>query len=1592
MIAIGASRRRGRVKLALAALVLVMVPALPVVPAAGAPTAPTGVTAIALDGQVSLSWKPVAGAVTYQVLRSTTLGGATTQVGMPTSTTFTNTGTTNGTTYYYTVKAVDLTASPASAPVQVTPRARTCTTGNVVVVENCYPGTTTWKSTGGPQVQAGGIEGFATKTSINRGESVDLKVNTQDGKPYRVEVYRSGWYGGSQGRLISILPSRTGTLQPSCQQPAGNTGLTDCSNWTTTSTITTSAGWPSGVYLLRLVRTDNGADNHVLLTVRDDARTPAVSYIVPVAHYSAYNNYGGKSLYDFNSSGATTVAGTTRAVKVSFDRPQNLLSRDWYTSIDVQNVSWLEREGYDASYATSVDLHAGIPNLNARKAIVSGSHDEYWSSQMRTAVTNARNQGTGVLFLGANGVYWKIRYESSPVSSATHRVVVCYKSTQSGAPDPSGDPTGTWRDPLGANQPENALIGVQYIGDNDSVYFPLRVSAAEGKHRIWRYTSLGSLPTGSSDTIGQNLVGWEWDARAANGSEPAGVSTVASTPVSGSLLLDAGRVYGPGSAVQQSTYYKAGTAGGVVFSTGTNHWSRGLGLNQDNVGEPASVIMQATVNALQDMGTRPTTPANVTLDGMGAPQVTARTPAPDATGVATTSTVTATFDSSPDPSTVTAQSFTLTRSGGASVQASVTYDEATRTATLTPSSQLDGVTSYTATLTTAIKGWNGMALASPLTWSFTTRSGSPPQVSGRTPAPGATGVAFNEKPTATFDRDMTASTINNQSFTLTPSGGTAVQATVAYDAGTRTATLTPSALLNGSTTYTARVSTAAQASDGAPLASDVTWTFTTKESPGPFTVTSRWPAPLATGISPAAAVRGVFSRSVDPATLTTQTFTLKDPEGAAVAAAVTYNEATKTATLTPSEPLQTAKTYTATLTTGVKGAEDGQPLADAVTWTFSTASTPPPPPAVSATSPAASATGVPLSSVVRATFDRSMDPGTLTGQTFTLTGPSGPPLVASVGYDDATRTATLTPGAALAVATTYTARVTAGARSSVGAPMTSDVTFTFTTVDCPCSIFASSLTPVSTDNDTRDGRGGPGPFSYELGVRFTVDAPVQLTALKYYKDANETGTHVGRLWNSSGTQLAAVTYQSETASGWQRQSLSSPIDLQPGTVYVASVGVNARFVVTLDALSSTIVSGPLRTLGDGNNGVHSQAAGQFPTSSYRTSNYFVDVVVKGATTVLPAPNVIGQQPAAGASGTDPEGKIKATFDQPMDASTITASTFTLTGPSDSTVAASVSYDSSARTATLTPSTALSSLTTYTARVSTAVKSQDGVALAGAVSWSFTTAADPPPTVTSTSPADAATQVSAETAVRATFSQAMDAATLNATTFSLEPTAGGASVAATVSYDGATRTATLQPTAALGATTGYTARLTGGVRSANGTALAPASWSFTTSGCPCRLFASSLTPQATDLDTRDGRSGTGPWSYELGVKFQVRQPARLVAIRYYQSPGETGTHIGRLWTAAGAQISGTTFATPTAAGWHEQALATPVDLAPGQVYTLSVGFNAFFSLTGAGLADQIVSGPLRSVADGANGVYGASAGTFPTSSWNDSNYFVDPVVR
>ena len=323
---------------------------------------------------------------------------------------------------------------------------------------------------------------------------------------------------------------------------------------------------------------------------------------------------------------------------------------------------------------------------------------------------------------------------------------------------------------------------------------------------------------------------------------------------------------------------------------------------------------------------------------------------------------------------------------------------------------------------------------------------APPTVELTVPADGQTAVSVAAAPNATFSRAMDAATITGSSFTLSRPDGAPVLASVTYDAGLRRATLTPAEALAHSTTYTARLETSIKAADGAPLASAVSWAFTTS-SPPPPTVTATAPADGAVGVSPSVRPSATFSRPLDPATVNATSFALTTATGTPVSATASYDAATRTATLDPAADLATATAYRVTASTSIRSA-DGVPLAAAVTWGFTTAATPPAPPTITSQSPTSGAVDVPRSTSVDVTFSRSMDPATITGSSFTLTGPSGI-VTASVTYDEGEKRARLTPAAPLTYSALYTARIDASVTAIDGAALVAPSSWSFTVVDAP---------------------------------------------------------------------------------------------------------------------------------------------------------------------------------------------------------------------------------------------------------------------------------------------------------------------------------------------------------------------------------------------------------------------------------------------------------------------------------------------------------------------------------------------------------------
>src|SRR4029453_1532729 len=116
----------------------------------------------------------------------------------------------------------------------------------------------------------------------------------------------------------------------------------------------------------------------------------------------------------------------------------------------------------------------------------------------------------------------------------------------------------------------------------------------------------------------------------------------------------------------------------------------------------------------------------------------------------------------------------------------------------------------------------------------------------------------------------------------------------------------------------------------------------------------------------------------------------------------------------------------------------------------------------------------------------------------------------------------------------------------------------------------------------------PDSSGTEVGIRFRADVAGQVTAIRFYKSSTNTGTHVGHLWSNTGTQLAAVTFTGESASGWQQADLSAPVTLSPRTTYVVSYyAPNGHYAGDTGYFATQGVdNAPLHALRDGLDGVN----------------------------------------------------------------------------------------------------------------------------------------------------------------------------------------------------------------------------------------------------------------------------------------------------------------------------------------------------------------------------------------------------------------------
>ena len=551
------------------------------------------------------------------------------------------------------------------------------------------------------------------------------------------------------------------------------------------------------------------------------------------------------------------------------------------------------------------------------------------------------------------------------------------------------------------------------------------------------------------------------------------------------------------------------------------------------------------------------------------------------------------------------------------------------------------------------------------------------------------------------------------------------------------------------------------------------------------------------------------------------------------------------------------------------------------------------PPAVVAVSPINGATHVPITQVIRATFNEPMNPATIDSSTFTLTGPGGVAVAGTIAYSGTS--ATFTPTLPLAPVASYTATITLGALDPLGRKLAANFVWSFTTSTIP--------TLLST-----------------IPLAGAVTVPLNQHLLAIFSEAMNPATVA-----APGTFTLAVAGVGGA--------------LVPGTVTYVAATNTATFAPALNLLPSTVYTAAIDTA--------AQSAFGNNLASSRIWSF-----TTGTTVDATPPSVVLTAPASGAAAVPTNQIITAMFSEVMDPATITAPgtiTVAIFGGGVN-VPGTVGY--AGTTATFTPTATLAPNAHFTATITNAAKDLSGNALiAGAAPnpWSFTTAAGPdttPPTITLTAPINVAPNVPLNTAVSATFSEAMNPLSITAPgTFTLAVAGvGGAAVPGVVAYNAATDIATFTPIAAVAANSEYTATITNAATDLGGNALAPGidpnPWSFFTgiAGGPVGPALGAVAPF--------GSFGGGAGITNMGINTIINGDMGTTAVStavtgfhdggngcvYTQTPLNIGTVNGLIYTAppspTGACPSEGTMATLNiAAQAAAAALAAYINLSP-----------------------------------------------------------------
>ncbi|MFT3711009.1 MAG: Ig-like domain-containing protein [Archangium sp.] len=752
-----------------------------------------------------------------------------------------------------------------------------------------------------------------------------------------------------------------------------------------------------------------------------------------------------------------------------------------------------------------------------------------------------------------------------------------------------------------------------------------------------------------------------------------------------------------------------------------------------------SVVATVAVGATDISGIALAAEVSSTFSISTAPAISMSSPGPNEMNVALDADVTLVFTVPMDAASLIGANVRLEDAAMAPVAA--TYSTTANSVRISPAMPLVESSTYTIVVTTSVRSAAQIAFPAEHRQSFTT-VGVPPVVSLVSPADNASGVALNGTVRITFDEDMDTTTFTGTNVRLSD-GAMDVAGTVStMDA--RNVVFTPSSLLRELSRYTVIADTGLRDVKGNALASTFRSSFVTEALPR---ITSVTPAPNEVNVPQSSSIIVAFNKPLDPASVTITAVS------APMAAAFTLDEGTTRIEGTisweaTSRTVRIIRTNVGAPLAWTAGRRyvidiDGTKLRDLsgntvgghiITSFVAGNASDTTPPTVTASSPGNGDTGVSRSPVISADFSEAIDASTLNGTTVQLLN-GATPIAGRIDYSPALKRVSFVPSAVLPASAMLSFSLSTGIKDMSGNAKAAANTISFTTDLNP----APSIARVTPAN---------GAMNVNANAKVRVD----------FSEAIEPGSL--RLSLLDGTTAIAGNTQYDAAS---RSAVFTPL---------AALPANAM-------LTLTVASGL------------SDSEGATLTSDF-TSAF---TTIANSANDVTRPFVTSSTPSNMATGVRARPTVALNFSEAMNASTVTVDRFTLQQVGGPRIPFGLQYDLAGERAVLTPSISLTHGVTYEVLCGAGLEDLAGNevdTMAVSSSLRFTVDATGPTVITRT-PAMGST-VGSASRVEVVFSEDMDAASIDAATFSL--TFSAARVLAAVSYDPGTRTAVLQPAASL----------------------------------------------------------------------------------------------------------------------------------------------------------------------------------------------------